>query len=77
MFAEFGCEVHSTGLDVSTEGRDVTVIFGDGAGAVILEANDDEPLDPRLTVGGLGTLVRRHYGWALDIDELNSAVTAP
>ena len=36
-----GCEVHSTGLDVSTEGRDVAVIFGDGAGAVILEANDD------------------------------------
>ena len=32
-----GAEVHSTGLDVSTEGRDVTVIFGDGAGAVLLE----------------------------------------
>jgi 3-oxoacyl-[acyl-carrier-protein] synthase-3 len=36
-----GCEVHSTGIDVSTEGRDVAVIFGDGAGTVILEANDD------------------------------------
>jgi len=34
-----GCEVHSTGIDISTEGRDVSVIFGDGAGAVILEAN--------------------------------------
>ena len=33
-----GCEVHSTGLDKSTAGRDVTVIFGDGAGAVLLEA---------------------------------------
>jgi 3-oxoacyl-[acyl-carrier-protein] synthase-3 len=32
-----GAEVHSTGLDISTEGRDVTVIFGDGAGAVCLE----------------------------------------
>lgn len=32
-----GAEVHSTGLDVSTEGRDVSVIFGDGAGAVLLE----------------------------------------
>ncbi len=40
-----GCEVHSTGLDVSTRGRDVTVIFGDGAGAVVLEANDG-PEDP-------------------------------
>jgi len=39
-----GCEVHSTGLDVSSEGRDVSVLFGDGAGAVIVEANDD-PLD--------------------------------
>lgn len=37
-----GCEVHSTGLDHTTEGRDVAVIFGDGAGVVILEANEDE-----------------------------------
>lgn len=36
-----GCEVHSTGLDFSDAGRDVTVIFGDGAGAVVLEANED------------------------------------
>src|SRR5262249_50522329 len=28
-----GSEVHSTGLDISTAGRDVTVLFGDGAGA--------------------------------------------
>ena len=32
-----GAEVHSTGLNISTEGRDVAVIFGDGAGAVCLE----------------------------------------
>jgi 3-oxoacyl-[acyl-carrier-protein] synthase-3 len=37
-----GCEVHSTGIDLSDEGRDVAVLFGDGAGAVIVEANDDE-----------------------------------
>ncbi len=36
-----GAEVHSTGLDVSTPGRDVTVIFGDGAGAACLEASED------------------------------------
>ncbi|HEB91439.1 MAG TPA: ketoacyl-ACP synthase III [Deltaproteobacteria bacterium] len=35
-----GCEVHSTGLDKTTAGRDVSVIFGDGAGAVILEGTD-------------------------------------
>lgn len=32
-----GAEVHSTGLDISNRGRDVTVIFGDGAGALCLE----------------------------------------
>jgi 3-oxoacyl-[acyl-carrier-protein] synthase-3 len=36
-----GSEVHSTGLDVSTRGRDVAVLFGDGAGAALLEATDD------------------------------------
>jgi 3-oxoacyl-[acyl-carrier-protein] synthase III len=36
-----GAEVHSTGLDVTTRGRDVAVIFGDGAGAALLEATDD------------------------------------
>jgi 3-oxoacyl-[acyl-carrier-protein] synthase-3 len=37
-----GCEVHSSGLDFSTEGRDVAVLFGDGAGAVVLEATEDD-----------------------------------
>jgi 3-oxoacyl-[acyl-carrier-protein] synthase-3 len=36
-----GAEVHSTGLDFTTRGRDVAVIFGDGSGAVILEPSDD------------------------------------
>lgn len=36
-----GSEVHSMGLDFSTEGRNVTVIFGDGAGAVILCATNE------------------------------------
>jgi len=31
-----GSEVHSTGLDLSTAGRDVSVIFGDGAGAAVV-----------------------------------------
>jgi 3-oxoacyl-[acyl-carrier-protein] synthase-3 len=37
-----GCEVHSTGIDLSDAGRDVSVLFGDGAGAVVLEAVDPE-----------------------------------
>lgn len=32
-----GGEVHSSGLDKSTRGRDVSVIFGDGAGALCIE----------------------------------------
>ncbi|MCD6194460.1 MAG: ketoacyl-ACP synthase III [Candidatus Aminicenantes bacterium] len=32
-------EVQSSNLDTSDEGRDMAVLFGDGAGAVILEAN--------------------------------------
>jgi len=40
-----GAEVHSTGLDLSTAGRDVSVIFGDGAAAVCVEAVDaDRPV---------------------------------
>jgi 3-oxoacyl-[acyl-carrier-protein] synthase III len=38
-----GSEIQSTGLDVSTAGRHIAVIFADGAGAVVLgpaEAND-------------------------------------
>ncbi|MGE3542897.1 MAG: 3-oxoacyl-ACP synthase III family protein [Kofleriaceae bacterium] len=38
-----GAEVHSTGLDVSTAGRDVKELFGDGAGAVVIgRATDDQ-----------------------------------
>lgn len=31
-----GAEIHSKGLDISTNGRDVSVLFGDGAGAVVV-----------------------------------------
>lgn len=36
-----GAEIHSTGLDLSTEGRDVAVLFGDGAGAAVVGVSDD------------------------------------
>jgi len=36
-----GAEVLSTGLDLSTRGRDMAVLFGDGAGAVVVEPSDD------------------------------------
>jgi 3-oxoacyl-[acyl-carrier-protein] synthase-3 len=37
-----GAEKHSFGLDFSTRGRNVSVIFGDGAGAVILQPTENE-----------------------------------
>jgi 3-oxoacyl-[acyl-carrier-protein] synthase-3 len=33
-----GAEVHSTGLDLTDRGRDVAVLFGDGAGAAVIGA---------------------------------------
>src|SRR5690606_22136150 len=36
-----GSEVHSTGLDLTTRGRGVSVIFGDGAGAAVLTREED------------------------------------
>lgn len=51
-----GAEVHSKGLDVSTQGRDVSVLFGDGAGAVILrrtsESNPNRILSTHLHADG-------------------------
>lgn len=44
-----GSEIHSKGLDFTTRGRGVTVIFGDGAGAAILSREED------LTKGILST----------------------
>jgi len=36
-----GAEVQSTGMDVSTEGRNTAVIFADGAGAAVLGPTED------------------------------------
>src|SRR5664279_4572279 len=37
-----GAEKHSFGLDFSTRGRNISVIFGDGAGAVVLQPAEKE-----------------------------------
>lgn len=36
-----GSEIHSKGLDMTTRGRGVSVIFGDGAGAAVLSRTED------------------------------------
>ncbi len=50
-----GAEIHSSGLDFSDRGRGVSVIFGDGAGAVVLtaaESNDKGILSTHLHADG-------------------------
>ncbi|MBM4393917.1 MAG: ketoacyl-ACP synthase III [Deltaproteobacteria bacterium] len=49
-----GGEVHSTGLDMSTRGRDVSVLFGDGAGAAVVSLSRSESglLDHELHADG-------------------------
>ena len=37
-----GSEVHSAALDLTTRGRTVASLFGDGAGAVVLSATDED-----------------------------------
>lgn len=36
-----GSEIHSVGLDMTSRGRGVSVIFGDGAGAAVLSREED------------------------------------
>jgi 3-oxoacyl-[acyl-carrier-protein] synthase-3 len=36
-----GVEIQSTGLNLSTQGRDMAVLFGDGAGAAVLSATEE------------------------------------
>lgn len=52
-----GAEVHSTGIEFADRGRDVTVLFGDGAGAVVMGPSDDDTrgvLDVRVHADGVG-----------------------
>jgi 3-oxoacyl-[acyl-carrier-protein] synthase-3 len=61
-----GSEVHSTGLDMTSRGRGVSVIFGDGAGAAILSREED------LTKGILSTHLHSEGEHAEEL-----ALTAP
>ncbi len=58
-----GAEIHSHSLDYSTRGRDVMVLFGDGAGAVVLGPMDSD--DPRS--GVVYTAARADGSGAMDL----------
>lgn len=45
-----GSEIHSRGLDLTTKGRDVAVLFGDGAGAAIVGAVEGDSSEGILSV---------------------------
>lgn len=42
-----GAEIHSTGLDISTRGRDIAVLFGDGAGSCVVDYGQGLPSGAR------------------------------
>jgi 3-oxoacyl-[acyl-carrier-protein] synthase-3 len=58
-----GAELHSHSLDYSTRGRDVTVLFGDGAGAFVLGPMETD--DPR--AGIMYTSAHADGSGALDL----------
>lgn len=80
-----GAEDHSFGLDMTTRGRGVSVIFGDGAGAVVVSASQEEgrgiiatnlhsqgEYAEELAVLFPGT----KYGWADVLEQKDNNITA-
>ena len=65
-----GAEVHSKGLDKSNEGRDVSVLFGDGAGAPWSGAGPDVCPGPREAAESLGVRPGRAEDWATGVRRL-------
>jgi len=57
-----GAETHSMGIDFTTRGRDISVIFGDGAGAVILQPTEKE---------GQGILTNKLHADGREAEELS------
>lgn len=79
-----GAEIHSKGLNKTTAGRDVSVLFGDGAGAVIIRANNSTDanasgiLSTHLYTDGHGAsdLWTQAMGTALGPDMINANMVA-
>jgi 3-oxoacyl-[acyl-carrier-protein] synthase III len=68
-----GSELHSHSLDYSTRGRDVTVLFGDGAGAVVvgpLETDDPRAGVLYTKVGADGSGAMELYSKIFEIKKL-------
>jgi len=59
-----GAETQSTGLDLTTRGRDMAVLFGDGAGAVVVEPDDSGRGVVAVALHGEGSLARELWAEA-------------
>ncbi len=57
-----GAEVHSAGMDLTTRGRDVAVLFGDGAGALCLEA-----VETNENIGFMGASLHSQGKYAMQL----------
>jgi len=62
-----GAETHSAALDFSTRGRTVTSLFGDGAGAVVVSATDEDRGVRNWTLGADGRGIEALYLRVFDI----------
>lgn len=80
-----GAEDHSFGLDMTTRGRGVSVIFGDGAGAAVVTGTEEEGRGIISTnmhsqgefAGELAVLFPgAKYGWSDEIFEQDHKITA-
>lgn len=60
-----GSEVHSKGLDLTPNGRAVSVLFGDGAGATVLSACD--VVDPRKDAHVIATKLHADGNYAKEL----------
>jgi len=80
-----GSELHSNGLDLTTRGRAVSVLFGDGAGAVVVQRDETEgkgilsthmhsqgEFASALCVNGPGNFKERKFYKNMDTDYVNT-----
>ncbi len=82
-----GSEKHSFGLDFTTRGRDVSVMFGDGAGAVVVQPTNEEDhgvLSIHLHSDGIGAEAlaacnpgthSNHWNYSADYDDAEISQT--
>ncbi len=62
-----GAEIQSSGLDVSTRGRNTAVIFGDGAGAAVLRAAEEDSPEAEAKRGILSTHLHADGNYAEEL----------